>query len=100
MAEDQATATAKKALAEGKEVRAAQDAQRSAIMKGKPTPTQEELDLINLGGHPTIEEDGSPEEKSLAEQHATRHSEASKPASGGYQTRASTATQSARAKSE
>ena len=28
-------------------------------MQGKPTPTQEELDLIKLGGTPKLEEDGS-----------------------------------------
>lgn len=79
---EQATETAKKRVAEGKEVRTLQDAQRAAMAKGKPTPTQEENDIACSGGHPELEEDGSGPDTPQA-----RAMEAGK--SGGYQTRQS-----------
>lgn len=76
-----ATEAAKKVVAEGKEARSLQDAQRAALAKGKPTPTQEENDIACSGGYPDLEDDGSgPEAKTV---------EAGKP-SGGYQTRQAT----------
>jgi hypothetical protein len=81
---DQATENAKKALAEGKDVRAKQEEQRAAVMKGKPTPTQEENDIAILGGHPELEADGSgPDPHNFSQ----RQVEAGKPGAG-YQTRA------------
>jgi hypothetical protein len=91
---DQATENAKKALAEGKDVRAKQDEQRAAVMKGKPTPTQEENDIAILGGHPDLEPDGSgpdPNNQPLG----TRQVEAGKPGAG-YQTRTATPAHSSR----
>jgi hypothetical protein len=80
---EQATAEAKKVLADDKEVRAKQDAQRAVMAKAKPTPTQEECDLAALGVHvEEHEEDGSPLEK--------KELDAKKPA-GSYQTRATEA---------
>jgi hypothetical protein len=79
---DQATDNAKKLLAEDKTVRAAQDAQRAQVTKGKPTPTQEENDIAILGGHPELADDGSGPDPYL-----TRQVDA-KPAGGSYQTRA------------
>jgi hypothetical protein len=57
--------------------------------KGKPTPTQDELDRANLGEHIAEHEaDGSDVEESP--EVAAKHSEA-KPGSGGsYQTRQAT----------
>ena len=58
--------------------------------KGKPTPTQDELDRTNMGEHITEHEaDGSDldENAMSAEARAKKHAEA-KPGSGGaYQTR-------------
>ncbi|HEU0113922.1 MAG TPA: hypothetical protein VFQ80_04570 [Thermomicrobiales bacterium] len=85
---DQATDTAKKALAESKDARAEQDKQRAERLKGKPTPTQEENDLIKLGGHPELEDDGSGADPNNFSQKSL---EAKKPG-GGYQTRATEAT--------
>lgn len=95
---DQATENAKKQLAEGKEARAKQDEQRAAVMKGKPTPTQEENDIAVLGGHPDLEDDGSGPDPNNAFV-GMRHTEA-KPSSGGYQTRQSSASTQHRNKSE
>jgi hypothetical protein len=54
--------------------------------KGKPTPTQDELDRTNLGEHLTEHEpDGSEVEESL-EVRTKKQSEA-RPSSGGYATR-------------
>lgn len=96
MADDKAKATenAKKTATEGKEARSVADVQRAAMAKGKPTPTQEELDIACSGGYPELEEDGSGPETVQA-----RAMEAGKP--GGYATRQSTPQQHpARAKSE
>ena len=61
--------------------------------KGKPTPTQDELDRANMGEHITEHEaDGSDIEETplSAEASAKKHAEA-KPGSGtGYQTRQAT----------
>jgi hypothetical protein len=84
MAEDKATENAKKLAAEGNVARAKQDAQRAEVMKGRPTPTQEENDIAILGGHPELSEDGSgPDPNNFS----TRQVEAGKPGAG-YQTRA------------
>ncbi len=76
--------SAKKRVAEGKEVRSVQDAQRAALAKGKPTPTQEENDLAVSGGYPDLEEDGSGPD--TAQQRAIEAGRG-----GGYQTRQSSA---------
>ena len=77
---EQATATAKQTIADDKETRAKQDAQRAAV-QGKPTPTQEENDLVALGAQlDEHEADGS------SDPYATKQVEAKRPG-GGYQTR-------------
>jgi hypothetical protein len=48
----------KKRLAQEREERAKQAAEREK-KRGTPTPTQEELDLIKLGHHPQLADDGS-----------------------------------------
>jgi len=83
----QATENAKKTVAEGKEARSLQDAQRAAMAKGKPTPTQEENDIAVSGGYPDLEDDGSGPDVQLTLQ--PKQVEAGKP-SGGYQTRQAT----------
>lgn len=84
----QATENAKKAVAEGKEVRSLQDAQRAAMAKGKPTPTQEENDIAVSGGYPDLEDDGSGPDVQFTLQ--PKQVEAGKPSSGGYTTRQAT----------
>lgn len=49
----------KKKLATENEARAKATAEHHKIYDGKPTPTQEEADLIKLGHHPELEPDGS-----------------------------------------
>jgi hypothetical protein len=90
-AENEATENAKKAYEQAKnapQVRVA--AAQQEMMKGKATPTQEELDMANLGAH-IIEhdDDGSGPE----DQFQTRQLEADKRPSkqpAGYQTKAVT----------
>jgi hypothetical protein len=87
MADDpkaKATENAKKKVADGKEIQSVQEAQRAAMAKGTPTPTQEENDIACSGGYPELAEDGSGPETVQA-----RAMEAGK--SGGYATRQSTA---------
>jgi hypothetical protein len=51
--------------------------------KGKPTPTQDELNRINLGERVELEADGSdPDENAMA---GTKHSEAKPAAAAGRQ---------------
>lgn len=94
---EQANETAKKRMAENKEARDVGDAQRAALAKGVPTPTQEECDIACAGGHPELAEDGSGPPDAAAQK---RQVEAGR--GGGYQTRASTPQphQASRAKSE
>jgi hypothetical protein len=80
MAED------KKRLAEEREARAKAQEER-AKHRGRPTPTQEELDLINLGHHPELSPDGSPPDPNVG--FGTRQVQAEHGGSG-YQTRQST----------
>jgi len=57
---DDAMEAAKKALAEERKIREKSAAEYAERMKGKPTPTQEELDLAKLGATFTEHEaDGS-----------------------------------------
>jgi len=97
---DAATENARKLLEEDKKARAVSDAQYAERMKGKPTPTQEENDIVALGGHvfPEHEADGSnPDPHGQAASsssthsggHATKHMEAGRAAP--YQTRESRA---------
>jgi len=60
-------ADAKKMLAEERDKRA-KDAEERAKTRGKPTPTQAELDLIALGHHPELEADGSLVDRQLQAQ--------------------------------
>jgi hypothetical protein len=93
MAEDtqkQRMSEDKQRLAQEREQRAKQQQEREA-KKGTPTPTQEEADLINLGHHPELADDGSgpdPHHMSPAqkEEHQKKHQEAQS-SSGGYPTR-------------
>lgn len=78
---------ARKQLADDKEAMKAQQEQRDKN-KGTPTPTQEEADLLKLGEHPDLAEDGSAEDPNVGFG-VTRHMEGSK--GGGYATRQSTA---------
>lgn len=75
---------AKKALAEDRKVREKSAAEFAERMKGKPTPTQQELDLAKLGATFTEHEaDGSnldttaslPDEKKLLEQSRREYEE-------------------------
>jgi hypothetical protein len=61
-------------------------------MKGKPTPTQDELDRINLGERVELEADGSdPDENAMSAEARHRKQSEAKPATGGgYQTRQAT----------
>ena len=71
--------------------------------KGKPTPTQDELDRANLGEHITEHEaDGSePDEHALSpEARHRKQSEAKHGTGGGYQTRQATPQPQPRPKTE
>lgn len=74
-------ADAKKMLAEQSDKRV-KDAEERAKKRGKPTPTQAELDLAALGHHPELEPDGSP-----PDQFNTGHRQMQADPSAGYQTR-------------
>jgi hypothetical protein len=77
---------AKKALAEDKKVVDKSRAEYAERSKGKPTPTQEELDMTMLGAQILEhDEDGSDPDPRSSE---TKHAEAGRPAS--YQTRQET----------
>jgi hypothetical protein len=66
----------------GKAIKEKSMAEFAKRTKGKPTPTQDELDRINLGEHVTLEADGSD-----PDEFATKQSEAKPSSGGGYQTR-------------
>lgn len=87
-----ANAQAKATLAKSNEAKAKSVEQASAH-GGTPTPTQEENDLAALGVHTDEHADDgsgpSPQFEMVNTAH-TKQSEASKPAGGGYQTRAAT----------
>jgi hypothetical protein len=82
-ADDASTENAKKVLAEEQKATEKSRAEFAERMKGKPTPTQEELNMSALGAHILEhEEDGSGPDLNVQ----TRHLEAErKPAS--YSTR-------------
>jgi hypothetical protein len=90
-AENEATENARKAYEQAKnapQVKVA--AAQQEMMKGKATPTQEELDMANLGAH-IIEhdDDGSgPEDQFLQTRQLEADKRSGKPAS--YQTKAVT----------
>jgi hypothetical protein len=88
-ADDTATDAAKKAVEADKQAAEKSRTEFSARMKGKPTPTQEENDLVMHGAHILEHEhDGSEPDPT----NVTRHVEAapSRPAQA-YQTRQQTA---------
>src|SRR5262245_17872315 len=74
-------ADAKKMLAEQSDKRV-KDAEERAKKRGKPTPTQAELDLAALGHHPDLEPDGS-----QPDQFNTGHRQMQADPSAVYQTR-------------
>jgi hypothetical protein len=77
-ADDAATENAKKVLAEEQKATEKSRADFASRSKGKPTPTQEELNMSALGAHILEhEEDGSDPDPNIQ----TRHMEAS-PSSG------------------
>lgn len=89
-ADDPQTENAKKALAEEKKVTEKSRAEYAERARGKPTPTQEELDMSMLGAH-ILEHD---DDGSGPEPHQTKQLEAertTRPA--GYQTRQSKASE-------
>lgn len=82
--EDPTEVAAKKTIKEEQDARAKQIAEQ-AEHQGRPTPTQEENDLVALGVPiPTLSDDGSGPDPRAPK---ARQSEADKPAGGGYQTR-------------
>jgi hypothetical protein len=90
--------TAAKKLAEDKKTLEQNREERQKAMeeraktRGKPTPTQAELDLIALGNHPDLEPDGSPlENPPREEKKKEMHASSSSP-TGSYSTREHTAT--------
>jgi hypothetical protein len=89
-AENHATETARKRLAEEREYSDRTKAEAVERLKGKPTPTQEENDLSALGAHVLMHEhDGSVDPIAILKgQLEERHMEADRPA-GSYQTRQS-----------
>jgi hypothetical protein len=96
MADDhtkQRNEAAKKQLASDKEARQRSTEEYQKRMKGRPTPTQEECDLIKLGAAPdALEPDGSdpdPNNGLIFGQHSRQLEPAH--SGGGYQTRQSTA---------
>jgi hypothetical protein len=81
-ADDKRTAEERKKQATEREERAKAQEEHRKSMRGRPTPTQEEADLIKSGHHPTLEPDGSTEPpwppvapaKDKHEKHATAES--------------------------
>lgn len=59
--EDKRTADERKRLNEEREKRSKEQEEHRKSMRGRPTPTQEEADLIKTGHHPQLEPDGSTE---------------------------------------
>jgi hypothetical protein len=86
---EQATAHAKEQVKQSAEAKA-KSVEEAYAHQGRPTPTQEENDLAALGvPFEQHEDDGSGPQPEFRMQ-VTRQSEAAKPSSGGYATRAST----------
>jgi hypothetical protein len=84
--DDKRLAEDKKKLAADRDAREKAREEREKS-RGRPTPTQEEIDLIKLGHHVELSPDGSPPDPNVG--FGTRQVEA-QPASGGYHTRQST----------
>lgn len=59
--EDKRTAEARTKLNADRDKLYKDQEEQRASMRGTPTPTQEEADLIKTGHHPTLAEDGSTE---------------------------------------
>jgi hypothetical protein len=92
MADDAATEQAKKQYEEEKKVTEKVRADSAARLKGKPTPTQEENDLVALGAHILEHEsDGSDPDTGMTPGGGTKHLEASQSRPQTYQTRQQTA---------
>lgn len=98
LADDAATENAKKALEQERKLPEKSRSDFASRMKGKPTPTQEELDLTNCGAHIIEHEaDGSdPDPTGQAvpgasgNQHRSMEAERSTQHRGGYATRSTT----------
>ena len=89
-ADDKRTADERKKQATEREERTKAQEEHRKSMRGRPTPTQEEADLIRTGHHPALEPDGSteppwPPVPAHAKQSTAEHQGA------GYSTRQSTA---------
>jgi hypothetical protein len=95
MMADEAKAAADKKLAEDKKKIAADNEARAKFYAdrakhlGRPTPTQEECDLIRLGNHIELSPDGSPPDPWNTGQ--SKESAAANHGGGGYAHRQSTA---------
>jgi hypothetical protein len=87
MAEDKAAAAAKITEDKAKAVEAVE----KRMSTGKPTPTQNELNALNLGHQVELEPDGGEPDPRSPSWHKDKALEADKPAGqgGAYQTRAS-----------
>src|ERR1700757_2617608 len=92
IADDAATEQAKKQYEEEKKAHDKVRADSAARLKGKPTPTQEENDLVALGAHILEHEpDGSDPDLGMTPGAGTKHLEASQSRPQTYQTRQQTA---------
>ena len=83
MADDAKLAADKKQVAAENEARQKFYSER-AKHAGRPTPTQEEADLLKLGNHIELSPDGSPPDP---QQVGTKNMEAEHSSGGGYRTR-------------
>jgi len=93
MAENESVERARKELERDRELTEVSRQQFAERMKGKPTPTQEEVDLAAHGAHITEhEDDGSGPDPYDWSRARERQLEAAKP--GSYQTRAVSGQQS------
>jgi hypothetical protein len=93
-AEDKRTAEERKKQATEREERTKAQEEHRKSMRGRPTPTQEEADLIRSGHHPTLEPDGSTEPPwpVVPAKHPDKHEKHATAETGaGYSTRQSAA---------
>jgi hypothetical protein len=84
-AADKKLADDKKRLSEERERRQKEGEEHAKRMRGTPTPTQEENDLVKLGNFVELAKDGSEEEPSGG--FTQRQLEGGRHEGGGYETR-------------
>jgi hypothetical protein len=77
----------KKKLADEQAAREKATEAHDKVYKGTPTPTQEELNLINLGNHPELAADGSTDPLVVPKEKTKQMESGS---GGSYQTRQAT----------